>query len=64
MGIAARELGERDGRDRLCVRPLHEVLLAASPAEEATASDGACSDDGNYADQQQPAVRRRFCGVV
>ena len=31
LGIAARELGERDGGDRLCVRPLHEVLRCCEP---------------------------------
>jgi len=29
FGIAARELGERDRRDCLCISPLHELLVIA-----------------------------------
>src|SRR5260370_618769 len=63
LGIAAHELGERDGGDRLSVRPLHQVLLAATSADEAVGSDGACSNEGNYADQQELAGAQGLEGL-
>src|ERR1700730_16733741 len=55
LGIAAHELCERDGGNRLRVRPLHEVLFVASPADEAIGSDAPCSNQRNDADQQELA---------
>src|SRR5258708_37134142 len=57
---AAGDVRQRDGWDRLGGRPGCEVPIAVCPADEAVGGDGACGNEGNEADRQEPAGPRRF----
>jgi hypothetical protein len=62
IGIAARELGECDGRDRLRICPLDKLLPIAGTAYEPIGDDGARCDHGNDPDQHQLPGRKGLEG--
>src|ERR1700719_1389568 len=62
--IAVHELRQRNGWNRLGVRPLYQVLIGAMAADQAIDRYAAGSDGGDDADQQEPAEPRRFDGLL
>src|SRR5258707_3452810 len=60
--MAGHELGERHRWYRLRIRPLHELLLIAGPADQPIGDDGARCDQGNGPDQRQRPGRKGLEG--
>ena len=49
--VSLFELSERDSRNSLLVRPLHETSIGVGPTDDATHRDDACNDEGDNTDQ-------------